>query len=90
MTRDHLTAEQRAGGEPILSPGQGWGYGVGVLREHAEDGVPAGAYGWTGGLGTSWVADPVNDRTVILLTQRAFASPQDFAAHSEVRRAVYR
>jgi CubicO group peptidase (beta-lactamase class C family) len=89
MTRDHLTAEQRAGGEPILS-GQGWGYGVGVMREPTEDGVPAGAYGWTGGLGTSWIADPVNDRTVILLTQRAFTSPRDVAAHSEVWRAAYR
>ena len=90
MTRDHLTAEQRAGGEPILLPGQGWGYGVGVVRERSEEGVPAGAYGWTGGLGTSWIADPVNDRTVILLTQRAFTSPRDFAAHSEVWRAAYR
>jgi len=89
MTRDHLTAEQRAGGEPILSSGQGWGYGVGVTRRPTEDGVPAGAYGWLGGLGTSWIADPANDRTIIVLTQRAFTGPQDFAAHAEVWRTVY-
>jgi CubicO group peptidase (beta-lactamase class C family) len=89
MTRDHLTTDQRAGGEPILSAGQGWGYGVGVTLERTEDGVPAGAYGWLGGLGTSWIADPANDRTTILLTQRAFTGPEDFAAHAEVWRAIY-
>ena len=89
MTRDHLTAEQRAGGQPILAPGQGWGYGVGVTNQRTAEGVPPGAYGWMGGLGTSWIADPVNDRTVVVLTQRAFASPGDFQAHAEVWRAVY-
>ena len=89
MTRDQLSAEQRASGEPILAPGQGWGYGVGVRGTPSDEGVPAGAYGWMGGLGTSWVADPANDRTVIVLTQRAFTGPQDFAAHGEVWRAVY-
>ena len=89
MTRDHLTAEQRSGGQPILAPGQGWGYGVGVTNQATAEDVPPGAYGWMGGLGTSWIADPVNDRTVVVLTQRAFASPDDFQAHAEVWRAVY-
>jgi CubicO group peptidase (beta-lactamase class C family) len=89
MTRDHLTADQRAGGQPILSATQGWGYGVGVTLERTEDGVPEGSFGWLGGLGTSWIADPTNDRTIILLTQRAFTGPQDFAAHADVWRATY-
>ena len=89
MTRDHLSAEQRAGGRPILAPNQGWGYGVAVMLAATADGVPAGAYGWNGGLGTSWIADPASDRTIIVLTQTGFTGPQDFAAHGEVQRAVY-
>ena len=89
MTRDHLSADQRAGGQPILAPGQGWGYGVGVTNQRTAEGVPPGAYGWMGGLGTSWIADPVNDRTVLVLTQTAFTGPEDFAAHAEVWRLVY-
>jgi CubicO group peptidase (beta-lactamase class C family) len=33
-----------------------------------------GTYGWNGGLGTSWVNDPAEDLTLILLTQQAFTS----------------
>jgi CubicO group peptidase (beta-lactamase class C family) len=89
MTRDHLSDEQRTGGRPILAPGQGWGYGVGVTNRRTSEGVPPGAYGWMGGLGTSWIADPTTDRTVLVLTQTAFTGPEDFAAHAEVWRAVY-
>ena len=49
MTRNHLTATQRAGGAPILPAGHGWGYGVAVALERSPEGVPAGAYGWNGG-----------------------------------------
>ena len=89
MTRDHLTAEQRAGGAPILSPGQGWGYGVAVALELSPEGVPAGAYGWNGGLGTSWVMDPSSDSTAILLTQAAFNSPDPPGVHKAFWRAVF-
>src|SRR5215831_349524 len=88
MTRDHLSAEQRAGGQPILAPGQGWGYGVGVINQTTAEGAPPGAYGWMGGLGTSWIADPTTDRTILVLTQTAFTGPEDFAAHAEVWQAV--
>jgi CubicO group peptidase (beta-lactamase class C family) len=89
MTQDHLTAEQRTSGRPILAPGQGWGYGVGVTNQATNEGVSPGAYGWMGGLGTSWIADPTTDRTVLVLTQTAFTGPEDFAAHAEVWRLAY-
>ncbi len=53
MTQDHLTASQRAGGRIILGPGHGWGYGMAIVRDATAEGIPAGAYGWNGGLGTS-------------------------------------
>ena len=73
MTHDHLTTSQRGGGAPILL-GRGWGYGLSVCLERSPEGVPSGAFGWNGGLGTSWVTDPAEDLTLILLTQQAFTS----------------
>ncbi|WP_409490159.1 serine hydrolase domain-containing protein [Amycolatopsis sp. cmx-11-12] len=70
LTSDHLTAEQAASGAPLLDHGLGWGFGLAVVNR--EDGLATkGRYGWDGGLGTSWAADPATGLTGILLTQRA-------------------
>jgi CubicO group peptidase (beta-lactamase class C family) len=63
MTRDQLTAAQRASVWPGFSflGDRGWGYGVSVLDD--------GRYTWEGGLGTAW--SNVGDLTVVVLTQRA-------------------
>ena len=34
-----------------------------------------GTYGWDGGLGTSWYVDPQENLIAILMTQRAWESP---------------
>lgn len=65
MTRDQLTAEQRANVWPGFSflDDRGWGYGVSVLDD--------GRYTWEGGFGTAWSNVPSADLTVVVLTQRA-------------------
>ncbi len=65
MTRNQLTAAQRANVWPGFSflGGRGWGYGVSVLDD--------GSYGWEGGFGTAWTNVPARDLTVVVLTQRA-------------------
>jgi len=65
MTRDQLTAAQRASVWPGFSflGDRGWGYGVSVLDD--------GSYTWEGGLGTAWYNEPSQDLTVVVLTQRA-------------------
>jgi CubicO group peptidase (beta-lactamase class C family) len=64
MTRDQLTAAQRARVWPGFSflGDRGWGYGVSVLDW---------GYTWEGGLGTAWSNVPAQDLTVVVLTQRA-------------------
>jgi CubicO group peptidase (beta-lactamase class C family) len=89
MTRDWLTPAERAGGAPILAPGQGWGFGMAVQVEPSAEGVPAGDYGWNGGFGTSWIADPATETTVIVLTQTLFRSPDPPAVHRDVWRSVF-
>jgi CubicO group peptidase (beta-lactamase class C family) len=74
MKTDHLTAEQREGGEQILV-GRGWGYGMSVTVAPDPYGRPAGVYGWDGGFGTTWFSDPASGLHAILLTQRVFDGP---------------
>src|SRR3984957_1422184 len=84
MTRDQLPPAQKARGG--LSPGFfdeiSWGFCTSVVTA----GPRAGAFGWAGGFGTTWLADPVRDLTVIVLTQRMFDSSQPPSVH-EARQA---
>jgi CubicO group peptidase (beta-lactamase class C family) len=89
MTTDHLTPAQRVQGQPILSSGRGWGYGMSVVLNAEAEGVPASAYGWNGGLGTSWVADPGSGLTAILMTQTMFESPDPPIVHKDFWRSVF-
>lgn len=84
MCRNQITAEQAADGAGFLD-GCGWGY----CQSVHTDGPRAGAFGWDGGLGTSWLVDPVRELVVIVLTQRAFDSPQMPDVHEELRTAAY-
>lgn len=65
MTRDQLTAAQRANVWPGFSflEDRGWGYGLSVLGD--------GRCTWEGGFGTAWSNVPSQDLTVVVLTQRA-------------------
>jgi CubicO group peptidase (beta-lactamase class C family) len=65
MTRDQLTAAQRASVWPGFSflDDRGWGYGLAVLDD--------GRCTWEGGFGTAWSNVPSEDLTVVVMTQRA-------------------
>jgi CubicO group peptidase (beta-lactamase class C family) len=77
MTTDQLTPAQKAASSFVdgFFENNGWGYGVSIVLRRDELANVPGTYGWTGGLGTSWTADPHEDMTLILLTQRTFDSP---------------
>jgi CubicO group peptidase (beta-lactamase class C family) len=78
MTTDQLTLEQKSASG--LTEGyfgnHGWGFGVSLVTRRVSPAEPVGMYGWNGGLGTSWNADPKHNLTGILLTQRAWTSPK--------------
>lgn len=78
-TSDQLTPTQRAG-SGFLDDETSWGYGVSVTIA----GPRTGAFGWAGGLGTSWHVDPGRDLVVTTLSQRLFASPDDVALHAAI------
>ena len=71
MTRDQLTAEQKAASTffPGFFDTHGWGYGVGVTVGSDPVWPVPGSYGWDGGFGTSWISDPTHDVVAIVMTQ---------------------
>jgi CubicO group peptidase (beta-lactamase class C family) len=83
MTSDQLTPAQKAHGGLGYDffNGQSWGFGQAVLD--------SGAFGWAGGLGTTWMADPAKNLTVVVLTQRQFESADTPQAHREIQQAAY-
>jgi CubicO group peptidase (beta-lactamase class C family) len=78
MTTDHLTPEQKAvsGLVPGFFDSHGWGFGMSVVTRRDDVAAVPGRYGWDGGMGTSWYSDPKEEMVTILMTQRAWSSPQ--------------
>jgi CubicO group peptidase (beta-lactamase class C family) len=87
MTRDQLTPAQKAHGGlgPDFFDEVSWGFCTSVVTA----GPRAGAFGWAGGFGSTWLADPARDLTVIVLTQRALDGPEPPAVHTELQDAAY-
>ena len=83
MTTDQLTPAKKAYGSlgPDFFAGRSWGFCQAVLD--------SGAYGWDGGFGSSWLVDPNHDLAVIVLTQRAFDSPEAPKVHRDIQAAAY-
>jgi CubicO group peptidase (beta-lactamase class C family) len=77
MTTDQLTAEQKAVSGLVAGyfDSHGWGFGVSVVTRREDLADYIGRFGWDGGLGTSWRSDPQEDLVGILMTQRAWTSP---------------
>jgi CubicO group peptidase (beta-lactamase class C family) len=70
MTTDQLTAEQKQESGPFAPyfANHGWGLGTSVVTERDGFGEPVGRFGWNGGLGSVWYADPSEDLDMILMT----------------------
>lgn len=83
MTTGQLTAEQKARGGfgDDFFASKSWSFGQQVLD--------SGAFGWDGGLGTSWLVDPNEDLVVTVLTQRMFESSASPAVHTTIQKAAY-
>jgi len=83
MTSDQLTPAQKAHGGlgPAFFTGRSWSFGQAVLD--------SGAFGWDGGLGTSWLVDPGPGLTVIVLTQRLFDTSETPQVHRDIQAAAH-
>jgi CubicO group peptidase (beta-lactamase class C family) len=87
MTRDRMTAAERAENRIFVGDHSGWGLMMlvpasedgasedGAGGEAGHPGIPGG-FGWDGGSGTAWRTDTARGLTGILLTQRMVMSPE--------------
>jgi CubicO group peptidase (beta-lactamase class C family) len=89
MTRDHLTASQRASASIFFGESGGWGYCMAAPGPLAGPPPVPWGFGWNGGTGTTWFSDPVRGVTTILLTQRAMTSPEPPALFADFWEAAY-
>jgi CubicO group peptidase (beta-lactamase class C family) len=73
MTTDQLTPEQKQASGPFAGyfASHGWGLGMSVVTERDGLGEPVGRFGWNGGLGSVWYADPSEDMVTVLMTGAA-------------------
>jgi CubicO group peptidase (beta-lactamase class C family) len=75
MITNQLTPEQRGGAGDFLGASRGWGFGLSMITQRDDISAVPGRFGWDGGLGTSWYADPKEELIGILMTQVAWSSP---------------
>ncbi len=86
MRSDQLTSAQKERDlRGFLDDDRSWALGQSVVT----GGPRTGAFGWDGGLGTSWLVDPARDLTVIVLTQRMFERAQAPQVHVDLQAAAY-
>jgi CubicO group peptidase (beta-lactamase class C family) len=83
LTSDQLTPQQRAGARELLGAQRSWGFGVSVITRHGDPAGSPDAFGWDGGLGTSWLSDPGRNLVAILMTQSAWTSAGVPAVHRD-------
>ena len=89
MTTDQITPAQKAGSEVFLEANRGWGFGMSIITRRDDVAAVPGRYGWDGGLGTSWYADPGEELTAILMTQvLGFPSRIDLDFWTSVYQAI--
>ena len=89
MTTDQLSAAQRSSGAPILDAGRGWGLGLAVVRDRTGIAAVPGRFGWDGGLGSSWYADPVNELSAVLMTPHRLDTPVHWNLLNDFWTCVY-
>jgi CubicO group peptidase (beta-lactamase class C family) len=95
MTSDQLSVRQKRfagpgawwpGPRPEFRQDRTWGFCQSIITA----GRFAGAYGWDGGLGSTWLVDPIHDLVVIVLTQRLFDGPEGAPkVHGALQEAAY-
>lgn len=91
MTSDQVTRAQKAASPffPGFWDTTGWGFGLGVTTARRNLGPYPGAFGWMGGTGTSFSADPAADLIVLTLTQRMMGGADDTALFDHVTTLAY-
>lgn len=68
---------------------RGWGLGLSVVTGADEIAPWPGRYGWDGGYGTYFIADPRAEALALVLTQRLLGGPDDTRIKEEFLKLAY-
>ena len=81
MRTDQISAAQKAAWPfyPGFWDTHGWGLGMAVVTEPDDISPRPGRFGWWGGYGTTFFADPNTDTVALLFTQRMMSAADDTA-----------
>lgn len=81
MLTDQITPEQKAASPffPDFWDTHGWGLGIAVVTAPDDISPTPGRFGWWGGFGTTFWADPATDTVALLFTQRMMSGADDTA-----------
>jgi CubicO group peptidase (beta-lactamase class C family) len=92
MTTDQITPAQKTASPffPGFWDTNGWGFGLSVNTAPDKISATPGRFGWDGGYGTTFIADPAVDLVAILLAQRVMQSPDDAALNIAFMTETYR
>lgn len=91
MTTDQITPGQKAVSSffPGFWDSNGWGFGLSMTTGPDDISTVPGRYGWAGGYGTTYSADPHENLIAILMLQRVVNGPDDFAINTEFLKLAY-
>lgn len=92
MLTDQITPEQKAASPffPGFWEAHGWGLGIGLVKPAATHAPGSrGRFGWWGGFGTTFFADPGLDTVALLFTGRMMGGPDDAALSAQFLRDAF-
>jgi CubicO group peptidase (beta-lactamase class C family) len=92
MLADQITPAQKAASPffPGFWDTHGWGLGIAVVTAPDEISPVPGRFGWWGGFGTTFYADPHSDTVALLFSQRMMSSADDTAMSDEFLRLAFK
>lgn len=91
LTANQLTDAQRAATRWMPGYFDDWGWGLGLAVRTRRTGPESpGQYGWDGGMGTTWYADPQERLTGVQLTNVNWTQPVQPAVCRDFWAAAYR
>jgi CubicO group peptidase (beta-lactamase class C family) len=91
MVKDQISAEVKAVSPffPGFWDTHGWGLGMAVITAPDDISPRPGRFGWWGGFGTTFFADPNSDTVAILFTQRMMNSADDTKMSEEFLKLAF-
>jgi CubicO group peptidase (beta-lactamase class C family) len=91
MVRDQISEEVKDASPffPGFWDTHGWGLGIAVITTPDHISSRPGRFGWWGGFGTTFFADPNSDTVALLFTQRMMGSADDTKMSEEFLKLAF-